>query len=137
FSIGYNANLARDLKFKASTNFGFGRSILAQMFYNRFQLWEDQYTEDWQAFTFGLDPTIYTGGNYGLVVEGMFRSQEEVDAFMSKHPGYTMFSQTPQPGWLKYKDIDGNGIITDRDLTMLYKRGTDPVLSTGLQLGLS
>jgi len=136
FSFGYNANLGKDLRFKAGTNFGFGRSIIAQMFYNRFQLWEDQYTEDWGAFIFGLDPNTYNGGNYGMIVEGMFRSQEEVDAFMSANPGYTMFTKVPEPGWLKYKDIDGNGIITDRDRTMLFKKGTAPRLSTGLQLGL-
>ncbi|WP_114792805.1 SusC/RagA family TonB-linked outer membrane protein [Niabella yanshanensis] len=138
FSIGYNANLAKDLRFRASTNFGFGRSILAKMFYNRFQLWEDPYTEDWGNLAqFGTDPTIYNGGNYGMIVEGMFRSQQEVDEFMSAHPGYTMFGAIPEAGWLKYKDIDGNGIVTDRDLTLMFKKGTDPALSTGLQLGLT
>ncbi|MCH5720274.1 hypothetical protein [Niabella hibiscisoli] len=126
FSFGYNANLGKDLRFKAGTNFGFGRSIIAQMFYNRFQLWEDQYAEDWGAFTFGLDPNIYNGGNYGMIVDGMFRSQEEVDEFMSANPGYTMFTKVPEPGWLKYKDIDGNGIITDRDRTMLFKKVLRP-----------
>lgn len=137
FSISYNTMVARDLKFKASTNFSFGNSILAKMFYNRFVLWEDPFTEDWSDLYFGLDQTRYNSSNYGMIVEGMFRSQEEVDQFMSKHPGYTMFSEIPQPGWLKYKDVDGNGIVNDRDMSMMFKKGVDPALSTGLQLGLT
>lgn len=136
YSIGYNTTLGRDLKFKASMNFGFGNSMLAQTFYNRFLLWEEA-SDEWQD-DFGTDPRVYNGNNYGLKVRGMFRSQEEVDAFLSEHPGYTTIdNQVPQPGWLYYEDYDGDGKITDRDRTLLFDKGVDPALSTGIQFGLS
>ncbi|GAB3018196.1 TonB-dependent receptor [Niabella terrae] len=135
YSIGFNSLLAKDLKFKASMNFGFGNSMLAQQFYNRFLLWEEA-SDEWQA-GFGTDPRVYNGSNYGLKVLGMFRTQEEVDAFMAAHPGYTTFDEVPQPGWLYYEDYDGDGKITDRDRTILFEKGTDAALSTGIQLGLT
>ena len=137
FSIGYNTQLARDLKFSASTNFSFGNYVTHQKFFNRFVLWEDPFTEDWSGNDFGLNPKIYNSSNYGLISEGIWRSQAEIDQFLSDHPGFTEFKVLPQPGWLKYKDIDGNGIINDRDLAPMFKKGIDPTLVTGLQLGLT
>ncbi|MCH5720282.1 hypothetical protein [Niabella hibiscisoli] len=64
----------------------------------------------------------------------MFRSQEEVDAFLAKNPKYTLNGSVPQPGWLYFEDIDGDGVITDRDQTFLFDR-TNPWLVTGIQLG--
>jgi hypothetical protein len=42
----------------------------------------------------------------------------------------------PQPGWLYYEDANGDGVITDRDKKPMYNR-IDPVLATGIQLGLT
>ena len=44
------------------------------------------------------------GSSVGYVVEGIFQNQEEVDAS----------GQVLVKGGLKYKDLDGNGIITSR-----------------------
>jgi hypothetical protein len=46
-------------------------------------------------------------GVLGYHYQGMFRSQEEVDNFLSKNPGYTIFGQAPKPGMLYYQDIRG------------------------------
>jgi TonB-linked SusC/RagA family outer membrane protein len=46
-------------------------------------------------------------GIKGFRYLGMFRSQAEVDAFVAKHPGYTVFGQVPRPGMLYYDDIRG------------------------------
>jgi len=133
-SIGYNAPIGKEGRVTVSTNFGFGNSVVDQVFYNRYLLWENQ-APDWQI-GFGTDPRKYNNGNFGLIALGMFKSQDEVDAFMSKNPGYTINGQVPQPGWLYYKDADGDGIITDRDKTPMFNR-IDPILVTGLQLGFS
>lgn len=46
-------------------------------------------------------------GVQGYRYIGMFRSQAEVDAWLTKNPGYTIFGQTPKPGMLYYQDIRG------------------------------
>lgn len=46
-------------------------------------------------------------GVQGYHYLGMFRSQQEVDAWLSKNPAYTLFGQTPKPGMLYYEDIRG------------------------------
>lgn len=134
FSIGYNARLAKDLHFKAGINFGFSNFVVDRMFYNRFQLWENS-PEDWKV-DFGTDPRKYTSSNYGLIAKGMFRTQEEVDAFLAKNPNYTINGVVPQPGWLYFEDVNGDGVITERDKTTMYNR-IDPFLATGIQFGLA
>jgi TonB-linked SusC/RagA family outer membrane protein len=134
YSISYNATLAKDLQLKAGMNFGFGNSVTQRMFYNRFLLWENA-PDDWQI-EFGTDPRTYNGGNYGLKALGMFRSQEEVDAFLNKNPGYTINGKVPEPGWLYFKDVDGDGLISARDKTTMFK-SVNPAFATGIQLALT
>ena len=66
------------------------------------------------------------GSIVGYVVEGIFQTQEEVDA-----SGQT----NARVGGLKYADLDGNGIINSDDQTWIY----DPVptLSMGFNIALS
>ncbi|MBB6327804.1 TonB-linked SusC/RagA family outer membrane protein [Algoriphagus iocasae] len=52
------------------------------------------------------------GSFFGYVAEGLFQSQEEVD----NHA--TQFGNVA-PGDIKYKDIDGDGMINDRDLAVI------------------
>lgn len=134
YTISYFANLTKDLHLRAGMNFGFGNSVIQRKFYNRFQLWENE-PDDWQV-EFGTDPRTYNSSNYGLKAIGMFRTQEEVDAFLSKNPGYTIYGNVPEPGWLYYKDLNGDGLISARDKTTMFKR-VDPAFVTGIQLGLS
>lgn len=134
YSISYNTNIGKDLKFKGGMNFGFGNSVMERLFYNRFLLWETN-VDEWQI-DFGTNPQKYTSGNYGLKSAGMFRSQAEVDAFLAKNPNYTIYGQVPQPGWLYYEDIDRDGLISDRDKTTMFNR-VSPAFSTGIQLGLN
>jgi len=52
------------------------------------------------------------GAFYGFVAEGVFQNQEEID----KHADQT---GNTQPGDLKFKDIDGDNVITDGDRTII------------------
>jgi TonB-dependent starch-binding outer membrane protein SusC len=134
FTIGYHARVVKDLYFRSNVTFGFSNSVIDRMFYNRFLLWENS-PEDWQV-AMGTDPRKYNSSNYGLICLGMFRTQEDVDAFLAKKPNYTIDGKVPQPGWLYYEDANGDGVITDRDKKPMYNR-IDPVLATGIQLGLT
>ncbi|MEI6950302.1 SusC/RagA family TonB-linked outer membrane protein [Paraflavisolibacter sp. H34] len=134
YSIGYNTNFGRDIKFRANMNFGFGNSVMERMFYNRYELWQNVLGKAQTAF--GTDPRIYNGANIGLKAKSMFRTQEEVDAFLAKNPKYSINGQVPQPGWLIYEDTNGDGMITDSDNTLLFDR-VNPALVTGMQLGVT
>jgi len=73
-------------------------------------------------------------GLKGFKTSGFFRTQAEVDAFMTTHPNYTIYGLKPAPGMLYYQDIRGqknanapggydapDGIIDDNDKTFLTK----------------
>ena len=66
------------------------------------------------------------GSIVGYVVEGLFQNQEEVDA-----SGQT----NARVGGLKYKDVDGNGIITADDQDWIYN--PVPKFSYGINIALT
>lgn len=134
FTIGYRANLAKDLKLNVSTNFGFGNSVTTRMLYNPFQLFETS-PPDWQV-GFGTDPRRYSTSNWGYRTLGIFRTQEQLDAFMTENPNYLINNVSPQVGWLYFEDVNGDGVITERDKVTMFDR-TDPKFAMNLQLGLT
>ncbi|MGC4235777.1 MAG: TonB-dependent receptor [Niabella sp.] len=134
FTIGYRANLAKDLRLNVSTNFGFGNSVTTRMLYNPFQLFETT-PPDWQI-GFGTDPRKYTSGNWGYKAIGIFRTQEQLDDFMAKNPNYLINNVSPQLGWMYFEDTNGDGVITERDKVPMFDR-IDAKLALSTQLGLT
>jgi len=80
------------------------------------------------------------GSFYGFQVEGIYQSQAEIDAanvaaIAKGHPGgYNNGSKTV-PGDFKYKDLDGDGFLSDKDMTILGNGF--PKLNYGLTLNAS
>lgn len=68
----------------------------------------------------------------GYVAEGLFSSQEEIDNW----PDQTQLGSIPMPGDIKYRDIDGDGIITTEDKVMLSPYGSVPRIQYGLGLNI-
>lgn len=74
----------------------------------------------------------------GFDIEGILRTQEELDAFNAAHPGYTYKGMKPELGMLVYKDHSGpdgvaDGIIDDWDRVVLRAKNFPVVY--GLNLG--
>ncbi|WP_207492332.1 SusC/RagA family TonB-linked outer membrane protein [Aridibaculum aurantiacum] len=134
FTIGYRSRVGKDLNINTSINFGFANSVTDRMFYNRFQLFENS-PPDWQV-QMGTDPRKYNSSNFGLKTLGMFRTQDEVDAFLAQYPNYTIDGKVPQPGWLYFEDTNGDGRITERDMVAMFDR-TDPWFSSGINIGIA
>lgn len=63
----------------------------------------------------------------GYVAEGLFSSQEEINNW----PDQTQLGSKPMPGDIKYRDIDGNGVITSEDKVMLSPYGDMPRINMG------
>lgn len=81
-------------------------------------------------------PWLYRKGHangdyYGLVAEGLYRTQAELDAATAT-PGFA----TPQLGDIKYTDLNGDKIIDENDVTWLG-HGQTPNFFYGIQGGLS
>lgn len=53
------------------------------------------------------------GQNFGLIAEGLYNTQEEVND--PSRPIYSYSNNKIQPGDIKYKDYNGDGIINDFD----------------------
>ncbi|WP_304589892.1 TonB-dependent receptor [uncultured Duncaniella sp.] len=81
----------------------------------------------------GIDKSIVgqaLGSWMGYKTDGVFRTQEEVDAYKAK---YKVSFGNPAVGRVRYVDTNGDGEINDRDRTWL---GTDlPKAQFGLTLG--
>lgn len=136
FTIGYNTRITEDWRINAGMNFGWGNSVVSKMLYNPNGLLEKDRTDgDWAGTKFGVDPRKYNTSNIGYHTQGMFRTQEQVDAFLAENPNYTINGQVPQVGWMIYEDTNGDGVINHFDKDILFNR-TEPVFSTGINLGV-
>ncbi|UYQ91143.1 TonB-dependent receptor [Chitinophaga horti] len=83
-----------------------------------------------EEFTTGTDARIFNtfpnpillkvgsplGNFYGLVMEGIFQSKEEVDASAQK---------TAKPGDIRYRDRTGDGVINDKDREIIGNSNPD------------
>ena len=68
---------------------------------------------------------------YGYIAEGLFQSQEEIDNSPIQNLGSTVM-----PGDVKYRDVDGNGIINSEDRVMISEYGGTPRIQYGLGLNI-
>jgi TonB-linked SusC/RagA family outer membrane protein len=96
------------------------------------------------------DGPIYTGGFngdqiirnedgaeigrfYGYVADGLFQNMSEVYAHTDEHG--TILQANAQPGDIRFKDLDHNGVIDENDKT--YIGNAYPDLTVGANLGFS
>ncbi|TYP95868.1 TonB-linked SusC/RagA family outer membrane protein [Sphingobacterium allocomposti] len=136
FTIGYNTKIAEDWSINAGMNFGWGNSIVTKMLYNQNNLIEtDRSSGNWLGTSFGVDPRKYVNSNIGFRTQGMFRTQEQVDAFLAENPNYTINGNVPQVGWMIYEDTNGDGVVNFNDNVVLFDR-ISPRFSTGINLGI-
>lgn len=135
FNIGYRTSIGEDLRINTNVNFSYGNSVVTRVLYNPGRLLEPN-IEDGLATAFGTDPRRFNTSNFGLIYQGTFRNQEEVDAFMQENPNYRLFNAIPQPGWMYFEDTNGDGVINTLDNVPMFDR-TDPLFGGGFTIGVS
>lgn len=80
------------------------------------------------------------GSFWGYEVEGIYQSQAEIDAvnaaaIAAGHPGGYNNGSSTRPGDFKFKDLNGDGYLSDQDMTILGNGF--PKLNYGLTLTTS
>lgn len=84
-------------------------------------------------FTTFLAEGYEAGAFFLFQTDGILKSQEEVDAYTSSLDLSNV--STPQPGDMRYKDANGDGVINDND--RVYSGSGQPEFEAGLNLNLS
>lgn len=71
------------------------------------------------------------GQRFGLIAEGLFQSQAEIDASPMQSYGKVI------PGSIKYKDVNGDGVVNNDDYVAIGKDATVPTWDLGLNVGFN
>ncbi|MGF1671144.1 MAG: SusC/RagA family TonB-linked outer membrane protein [Balneolaceae bacterium] len=123
FSIGYRGNINRDLQFSVNFNGSHYRNEIRSI-------------DGEQEFFFGPVSTRFgtqvinmvgqpIGAFFGLVADGIFMNQAEVDAHAAQDGA--------APGRLRFRDVNGDGQITSADRTIIGD--PHPDFTAGLDFG--
>ncbi|MBQ8888729.1 MAG: TonB-dependent receptor [Bacteroidaceae bacterium] len=114
FSLNFNRNINKDLNVSLMANFTYNANKV---------IYKDEplYPTVWQT---EIDkPYSYTKG---YIAEGLFTSQEEIDNWPTQNLG-----STPMVGDIKYRDLNGDGMISDQDQCMISKYNSTPRIQYG------
>ncbi len=120
FLVGYRKTLACGLGLDLAVNSDFYRSWVTYLPSTTTGSYAHTTTEDL------VQARRAYGSIVGYVVEGIFQTQEEVDASGQANA---------RVGGLKYADLDNSGSITSDDQTWIYD--PVPLFSMGLNIGLT
>lgn len=113
-SLNYNKNINKDLNISLTGNFTYNANKVVYQD-------EPNYPSVWQMAK--DKPYDYTKG---YIADGLFTSQEEIDNSPAQNLG-----STPKVGDIKYRDINGDGIISTDDQCMISKYNKTPRIQYG------
>ncbi len=104
-TIGYRDQVNKDWSYNITLNAGYNHNEITSLAGTSPNIDKEN------VFMEGYPVTSY----YGYICDGLFKNQAELE----KGPVRT---GTEKPGDLRYKDLDGDGRITDADRTVIGKR---------------
>lgn len=138
--LGINShwNLTRDLKFDAGITLTTYKNTITHETNG-----SDYFFTDGRRFGQGFiinKVGLPTNQFYGYKIEGFFNSQADIDAanaYAQKVTGNSsaVYEQDMAPGRFKFKDVNGDGVITPDDRTVLGS--AHPDFTYGITLGLT
>lgn len=123
-----------DFRYSIAANFGYNRNRVTRIAN------DDNYIEG-NAGVLGTGTNAFyraevgmpLGYFYGYRHNGIFQSQEEIDAYISPATGQKIMPNAA-PGDVRWADLDGDGIITQADRTMLGD--PNPDFNYGININL-
>ncbi len=119
-SLNYDQNIGRNWNISLRGTFTYNHNELKYVD-------EPNYAYSWQS-TIGWPLGAYR--TEGYIAEGLFADQNDVDG----SPVQNLGSSRVMPGDIKYRDINGDGKITQEDRTMISDYGYNPRIQFGLGL---
>ncbi len=114
FSANYTRQFAKDLEVSFRVNYTQTKNKYVDVD-------DPKYYYTWKDRT--GQPLNVTNG---YISDGLFTSQEEIDNSPIQNLG-----STPRPGDIKYRDITGDGLITEDDQTVISEYGGRPRIQYG------
>lgn len=120
FSTSYRHQFSKNLAVELRGNFTYTQNKYVN-------LDEPVYPYAWKILT-GHN----LGSRYGYIAEGLFQNQEEIDNSARQDLGSPV-----KPGDIKYRDINGDGIINQYDESLISEFGDTPRIQYGLGLNLT
>lgn len=121
FSVNWRKELVKDLVMDLRGNFTYNK--------NKYVYYDDpNYSSVWHKKN--NQPLSIS---WGYLAEGYFQSDEEVAQWADQ----TGLGSQPRAGDIKYRDVNGDGIISNDDKVMLSPYGTTPRIQYGFGLNLT
>ena len=115
-ALSYNKRINKDLSFGVTGTFTYAE--------NKVTDWDEPvYPYTWQM---GTNLPTSSCRTDGYIAEGLFKSEEEIANSPQQNLG-----SNPQVGDIKYRDLNGDGMITDADKTMISEYGRVPRIQYG------
>lgn len=121
--LGHN-NTIKDFNYYANFNVGFARNKVLEV--------SESDAVDEKIRSTGRS----IGARVGYKASGLFLTQKEIDDLNAAAPGGAYQTQSPQPGDIRYADLNGDGVVNDDDRTIIGK-GVIPEITYGLNMGLT
>lgn len=108
-------------------------SIGANATYSRFYDWEQykpRFSNSWNVYRNSINQR-YGYLNWGLEADGQFQSWEEIATWPIDND--RQGNRTLRPGDIKYKDVNGDGVINGMDERPIgYRQDSTPIFNFGL-----
>jgi TonB-linked SusC/RagA family outer membrane protein len=136
FSLGYDKSFG-EVHLAVDGNITFLKNEILKLSTGQPSIDRAGVTSDYGGYTITRTEEGYPiQGFYGWVTDGIFQTQAEIEA-LNPDTANKIYYQTEatSPGDIKYKDLDGNGIIDDDDRT--YLGSYLPDFTYGLNLNAS
>ena len=111
-----NKRLTEDLSFSVRGNFTYAKNKVLEND-------APYYEEAWVA---EANEGIRYGSIFGYIAEGLFKTQEEID----NSPRQDLGSKV-MVGDIKYRDINGDGVINSQDRVLLTEENGTPMINYG------
>jgi len=114
FSIGYNKKVNDNLSFSLNTNLTTIDNVVTKVSDSRGIIEAGSFGVGQQPIA-RMEEGESIGYFYGLEMDGIFQNQAEVDA----HPSQAGLGAVASPGDIRFKDVNGDGIINLNDRTKI------------------
>ncbi|GBU07825.1 SusC/RagA family TonB-linked outer membrane protein [Bacteroidales bacterium] len=126
--LNHSNKIGSDFSYRIGLNYSFARNKVIRFDEN--ENTPDYYKVVGRQFTHVSSEGYPLAGHVGMVGQGMFQSQEEVNAWAKQ------FNGGQKSGDIRYADVDKNGVVNEYDLAIVDKYGSIPEIIYGFNLNM-